>query len=274
MASAPPNGRHNGSVATAQPAPASTISITVRGAAGEPIAGAAVCLVEPSGNQVAAARSASGQPIRLAVPLGRVLVADTAPEHAPKAAVLEIPPAGVELNVTLYPEDELRGTVRNADTPIANALVSLIDDTGVVVTHARTDGTGRYRMAAPVDGTYTLVAVAPGTAPAVRTLRRPHDPTVCDLALGSVARVHGVVRTPAGVPVAAAAVRLSGADGNALQEQVTAADGTFEFRGLVDGNYNVTAEGFPALSQMLTVPDPAEAGQADLVADITLTHRV
>jgi hypothetical protein len=244
--------------------------IAVRSATGEPISGAAVCVIEPSGNQVAAARSGSGREARLAVPLGRLLIAVTAPGHAPKAAVLEVPSAGVELNVTLYPDSELRGTVRNNGSPVANALVTLLDEAGVVVTHARTDGAGLYRMAAPTEGTFTLIAVAPGTAPGVRTVRRPHDPAVCDLSLGSVARVHGVVRTPSGQPVAAAPVRLLGADGTALHEQLTAADGSFEFRGLVDGHYSVATEGYPAVSQMLTVPDPSEAGRGELVADITL----
>jgi hypothetical protein len=126
-------------------------------------------------------------------------------------------------------------------------------------------------MAAPAEGTFTLIAVAPGTAPGVRTVRRPHGPAVCDLSLGSVARVHGVVRTPSGQPVAAAPVRLLGADGIALHEQLTGADGTFEFRGLVDGQYSVSTEGFPAVSQMLTVPNPAEADHGELVADITLS---
>jgi Carboxypeptidase regulatory-like domain len=244
--------------------------IAVRSADGEAISGAAVCVIEPSGNQVAAARSSSGREARLAVPLGRLLVAVTAPGHAPKAAVLEVPAAGVELNVTLYPESELRGTVRNSGTPVPNALVTLLDEGGVVVTHVRSDASGLYRMAVPDEGTFTLIAVAPGTAPAVRTVRRPHDPAVCDLSLGAVARVHGVVRTPSGQPVAAAPVRLLGADGSAVHEQLTAADGSFEFRGLVDGHYSVSTEGYPAVSQMLTVPDPGEAGRGELVADITL----
>jgi hypothetical protein len=245
--------------------------IAVRSSSGEAITGASVCVIEPNGNQVAAARSGTGREVRVAVPLGRLLIAVTAPDHAPKAAVLEVPPAGVELNVILYPDSELRGTVRNNGTPVGNALVTLLDEGAVVVAHGRTDSAGLFRLTAPAEGTFTLIAVGPGTAPGVRTVRRPQDPAVCDLALGSVARVHGVVRTPSGQPVAAAPVRLLGADGIALHEQLTAEDGSFEFGGLVDGHYSVSTEGLPAVSQMLTVPNPSEADRGELVADITLS---
>jgi hypothetical protein len=279
MAHPTPNGTsaHSAGAAAGQPqelSPTAMLVIAVRSSTGEPVDGASVCVIEPSGNQVAAARGGSGREVRVAVPLGRLLIAVTAPGHAPKAAVLEVPAAGVELNVTLYPESELRGTVRNSGTAVANALVTLLDEAGVVVMHSRSDAAGLFRMAAPAEGTFTLIAVAPGSAPAVRTVRRPYDPVVCDLSLGSVARVHGVVRTPSGQPVVAAAVRLLSADGTALHEQLTGPDGTFEFRGLVDGNYSVSTEGYPAVSQMLTVPNPGESDRGELVADITLSSGV
>lgn len=135
--------------------------IAVRSSTGEAIAGASVCVIEPSGNQVAAARGGTGREVRVAVPLGRLLIAVTAPDHAPKAAVLEVPAAGVELNVTLYPDSELRGTVRNSGTPVANALVTLLDESAVVVAHGRSDSTGVFRLPAPAEGIYTLIGVAP-----------------------------------------------------------------------------------------------------------------
>jgi len=252
--------------------PGTRIVTAVRTLAGQPIPHATMCVIEPSGAQVAAARCDDSGDVSVEVEPGRYLIALSASDCAPKAAVLEVPAAGIELFATLHPVDELRGTVRDSAGPIGNALVAVVDAEGSAIAQVRTDGEGRYRITAPPDGVYTLIAVAPGCAPAAHILRRPHDPAVTDLVLGSVARVHGVVRSPSGTPVAHTPVRLEDGTGSALAEQLTAADGSFSFPGLSDGSYSVSAHGYAASSQMLSVPDPARAGVGELTADITLSH--
>ena len=135
---------------------------------------------------------------------------------------------------------------------------------------ARTDATGAYCVPAPDPGTYTLLAVAPGAAPISRTLRWPHDPPVCDLTLTAHARVHGVVRSPNGTPVAGrpgpSARRRRRRGGHPDHP----ADGTFEFPGLPEGRYTVWANGYPATSQLLHLAGEDEAGRAEVIADILL----
>jgi uncharacterized protein YfaS (alpha-2-macroglobulin family) len=124
-------------------------------------------------------------------------------------------------------------------------------------------------MPAPEDGTYTLLAVAPGVAPVSKTVRWPHDAPTHDLTLTGKARVHGIVRAPNGTPLAGARVRLLDASGAEIDTATTPADGTFEFPGLAGGRYTVWANGYPATSQLLRLAEE-DAGRNEVIADIML----
>lgn len=254
------------------PGPDGTAMIrgVVHDAEGQPIPGAHLSVVAPDGRQVANAPGDANGVLRVDLAPGRYLIALSAPGHAPKAGVLDLAAVGAEVDVTLHREAELRGVVRTGSDVTESALVTLLDENGGLVRSARTDASGAYCIAAPDPGTYTLLAVAPGAAPISKTLRWPSDPPVHDLGLTARARVHGVVRSPSGSPLAGAQVRLLDATGAEVDTRTTPADGTFEFPGLPEGRYTVWANGFPATSQLLRLAEE-ESGRAEVIADIMLT---
>ncbi len=237
---------------------------------GHGVPGAHMTVVAPDGRQVAVAAADQEGAIRVDLSPGRYLIAMSAPGYAAKAGVLDLAAVGAEVDVTLVRETEMRGTVHSGSAPTESALVTLLDETGRLVCSARTDAAGGYVLPAPDPGTYTLLAVAPGTAPITKTVRWPHDSPECDLSLTARARVHGIVRSPSGTPLAGAKVRLLDANGAEVDTRTTADDGKFEFPGLPEGRYTVWANGFPATSQLLRLAGDEDPGRTEVIADIML----
>jgi len=231
---------------------------------------AQLSLLDPAGAEVATLPTDAEGAFRVDLVPGRYLVTVTAAGYAPKAAVLEVPASGVELDVTLLNADELTGTVRGNGVPVAGALVTLVDPAGGVLCATRTDALGEYRLTAPAAGTWTLAAAAPGAGPVARALHWPQDLPVQDLVLGSIARVRGYVRSTSGLPLAETTVRLLDGTGAAVAVRSTGEDGSFEFAGLPDGSYTVVASGYPAVAQTLQVGPSDSNGQSEMSADITL----
>jgi EmrB/QacA subfamily drug resistance transporter len=231
---------------------------------------AQVSLLDPVGTEVATVASDAEGAFAVDLTPGRYLVTVSAPAHAPKAAVIEVPASGVELDVTLVDGRELTGTVYSSGRPVAGALVTLVDPAGGVLCASRTDGAGEYQLPAPAPGTWTLAAAAPGAGPVARTLHWPQDLPVQDLTLGSIARVRGYVRSTSGLPLPETTVRLVDGTGAAVAVRSTGEDGSFDFSGLPDGNYTVVAVGYPAVAQTLQVGPSDAGGQAEMNADITL----
>lgn len=260
-----------------QPAPSANGAAPARPAlagrvhdvADRPLA-AQLSLLDPTGVEVATVATDTEGGFAVDVAPGRYLVTVSALGHAPKAAVIEVPASGVELDVTLLVSSALTGTVTSGGRPLPGALVTLVDPAGGVLGATRTDEAGQYRLPAPAAGTWTLVAAAPGAGPVARALHWPQDLPVQDLALGSIARVRGYVRSASGLPLPETTVRLLDGTGAAVAVRSTGEDGSFEFAGLPDGHYSVVAAGYPAVAQTLQVGPSDAAGQAEMSADITL----
>jgi len=78
-------------------------------------------------------------------------------------------------------------------------------------------------------------------------------------AAGQFQAISGKLRDPQGIPVANAAVNLSGEDGRPVQQQTTTADGRFIFTGISPGKYalKVIVPGFEPVNQPLLVGNGA-----------------
>ena len=189
----------------------------------------------------------------MVVPAAGARVTLSSPEHDSRTAWLDPAEAPVTVLVPKLPWSE--GAA--AERPSHDALVGegfLVDARGdaiqnAVVTvaetgaRARSDDTGRYRIALPGDGTATLIAwdgdgrVA--RSDALRSERARGLVPLPQLELGAGAAVRGLLKDPDGEPLAGAALVVRG---EGVQRQVrTNASGMFAVEGLVAGDYVLEA---------------------------------
>ncbi|MGW8377157.1 MFS transporter [Streptomyces sp. ODS28] len=138
----------------------------VRGADGEPLAGASVTLVDHGGRQLGVVRTEADGSYALALPeggrgrAGAVLVG-SAPGHLPKATPFGAPePRGGRYDILLRPAGtRVRGTVRaRGGRPLAEARVTLLDANGETVASGVTGEDGGYDFTGVPEGEYTIVA--------------------------------------------------------------------------------------------------------------------
>ncbi|MGW4566048.1 MFS transporter [Streptomyces sp. NPDC004561] len=146
----------------------------VRDSAGQPIARAALTLVDRSGRQRALARTGEDGTYTLATPepSSSYTLVVSAVGHRPGAVRVISGPEPVVSDVTLAGMGTVHGTVRHRHTglPVPDARITLLDTSGEVVASALT----------VVDGTYTLHSLAPG---AYTVVTSGYAPVVADVAL-------------------------------------------------------------------------------------------
>ncbi|OQR62048.1 MFS transporter [Streptomyces maremycinicus] len=127
---------------------------------GSPVAGAVVILTDVRGDVLATARTDGTGAFSVAelVP-GPVTLAVSSPKHRPLALPVEIGVSGVtRVDVELRPGALVRGTVRGAGAPLADARVTLVDAAGNVVATATTGTDGAYAFSDLDGGQYTVIA--------------------------------------------------------------------------------------------------------------------
>ncbi|MER5442544.1 MFS transporter [Streptomyces sp. NPDC002790] len=229
---------------------------TVRHSDGTPVPRAALTLIDVSGAQIG--RGASGDDGRyaLATPgTGSYVLIAAAGGHQPQAVTVTVGERPVDLDVVLGGAGRLAGSVLTADgTPVREAIVTLTNAHGEVVSTTRSGREGAYVITELVAGEYTLAASAPAFRPAAMpvTVMAARE-TRQDVELAGGAMLRGTVRAGSGRPVEDARVTLLDVAGNVVDTLTTGPDGTFRFVDLASGEYTVIAAGYPPVATVLQV---------------------
>ncbi|MCL2583427.1 MAG: DHA2 family efflux MFS transporter permease subunit [Streptosporangiales bacterium] len=243
----------------------------VRHGEGSPLAGATVTLVGPDGHQAGLAHS--GPDGRYQVPVsaeGTYTLIAMAASHEPYASAIRVGGQPAEVDMLLAGGASLSGVVRTAVTgePVPGVTATLADERGEVVGTALTRDDGGYALASLPDGRYTLVISAPSYQPAaLPAVISGGQPATLDVELRTGARAGGIARTGAGRPVPEARVTLLDPEGSVAGVTTTAADGTYSFENLPEGEYTVIAAGYPPAASRLKV-----TGGDVHVHDVELGH--
>ncbi|MEV1019384.1 MFS transporter [Streptomyces sp. NPDC050264] len=243
---------------------------TVRHSDGTAVPSAALTLIDVGGTQIG--RGASGDDGRYALSTpgaGSYVLIAAAGGHQPQAVTVTVGERPVDLDVVLGGAGRLAGSVLTADgTPVRDAIVTLTNVHGEVVSATRSGREGTYVITELVAGEYTLAASAPAFRPAalpVTVMASRETRQDVELAGGAVLR--GTVRAGGGRPVEEARVTLLDAAGNVVDTLTTGPDGTFRFVDLSSGEYTVIAAGYPPVATVLQV-----AGGGRTERDLQLGH--
>ncbi|MFJ8822936.1 MFS transporter [Streptomyces sp. NPDC102467] len=243
---------------------------TVQHSDGTAVPRAALTLIDVGGTQIG--RGASGDDGRYALSTpgaGSYVLIAAAGGHQPQAVTVTVGERPVELDVVLGGAGRLAGSVLTADgTPVRDAIVTLTNVHGEVVSATRSGREGGYVIAELVAGEYTLAASAPAFRPAalpVTVMASRETRQDVELAGGAVLR--GTVRAGGGRVVEEARVTLLDAAGNVVDTLTTGPDGTFRFVDLSSGEYTVIAAGYPPVATVLQV-----AGGGRTERDLQLGH--
>jgi hypothetical protein len=169
-----------------EPGAAQPVRFRVVGRDGEPIAEAAVALLDAAGREIATAGGAAGE-LTAPRPGSYVLVA-TAAGHQAGALALGVADTPVRAELLLVRSAVLRGLVTGEDGPVPGARVTLVQD-GEVVETADGDADGAYRVDGLAAGEYAVSVAAAGCEPHVELVLLPDEAEV----------VHDVELAPAGV---------------------------------------------------------------------------
>jgi EmrB/QacA subfamily drug resistance transporter len=168
----------------------------------------------------------------------------------------------------------VRGHIRQASgTPVAGAVITLLDVTGGQAGRSVTRDDGSYELVAPNAGHYVLVARANAHQPHASTIEVNGGPMDLDVVLIGSSGITGIVRNSAGEPVTAAAVTITDARGDVVANCVTRANGSYDIDDLVVGDYTlvVSAHAFRPAAMLVTVPASGKAVQdVDLVGGARL----
>lgn len=231
---------------TAPPGPG--INGQVRDGADQPLARAAVTLIDLGGRQLGHAETAGDGSFSLFAPKpGSYVLIGSAGSRQPQAATVVVGDEPVRFDLSLKGAAGLRGEVRDSEagTPVSGALVVATDPRGEVVASAVADHTGGFAFRELVPGSYTLAVSADGHRPAaLQADVGSGEPTFHEARLAPCARVRGTVRTRRGEPVGDARVILLDVAGNTVGAVITGSDGAYSFSDLDGGQYTVIASGY------------------------------
>ncbi|CAL9277099.1 MULTISPECIES: MFS transporter [Streptomyces] len=243
---------------------------TVQHPDGTVVPRAALTLIDVGGRQIG--RGASGEDGRYALATpgsGAYVLIAAAGGHQPQAVSVTVGERPVELDVVLGGAGRLAGSVLTADgSPVRDAIVTLTNVHGEVVSTTRSGREGGYVITELVAGEYTLAASAPAFRPAALPVSvQAARETRQDVELAGGAVLRGTVRAPGGRVVEDARVTLLDAAGNVVDTLTTGPDGTFRFVDLSSGEYTVIAAGYPPVATVLQV-----AGGGRTERDLQLGH--
>lgn len=217
-------------------------------AEGTPVAAATVSVVDAVGAQIATAVSGVDGYYSVHLPVASRYVLIVAGAGADPAAVaIEVGRDPLRQDVTLAGVGSLAGVVRGAHgLALEGALVTVVDGQGSVVATAHTDSSGVFAAAVLPAGRYTVMATAPGFAPAaVGVTVSGESIAEVTVVLPGALTLRGAVTGDRGDAVGDALVRIFDRRGVSVARTRTDAAGQYEVAGLCPGEYSVVAQGYP-----------------------------
>ncbi|MEU7485783.1 MFS transporter [Streptomyces sp. NPDC042319] len=257
--------------ASAGPVTGPGIAGQVRDGQGDPLAGAAVTLIDIGGRQLGHARTAQDGSYGLSAPgAGTYVLIASAGTRQPQAATVVVGDEPVQYDLALKGAAGLTGQVRDGRgaAPVPGALVVATDLRGDVVATAVAGEDGGFVFADLVPGSYTLAVSAAGHRPAALQAEvGSGEANYYEARLAPCARVTGTVRSPKGGPLAEARVTLLDPAGNTVGSVITGEDGAYAFTDLDGGQYTVIASGYAPAVASLRLEDGGRTG-----FDIDLAH--
>ncbi|MFJ2957270.1 MMPL family transporter [Streptomyces sp. NPDC087270] len=165
----------------------------------------------------------------------------------------------------------VRGRVTGAaGLPVPRAELTLIASDGRQAARAQAAPDGAFSLPAPGNGSYVLVAGAPGHHPQTASVLTAGHQVDCDLVLTGTGSLTGTVRRADGGPVEDAKVVLRDADGHQVAEARTAEDGSYAFANLYPGSYTLLTMGYPPFPATVRLTDHERDGDGDV--DLELAH--
>lgn len=244
--------------------PTSTVGLScqirgyVRDSGGAVIPGASLTLIDVAGGQIGRKVTGGDGSYSMSAPgPGSYFLITRAKGHHPLASTVTITSEPVTLGIVLTGLAELFGTVRVAGghEPVPGAVLTLLDLRGEVVATATSDANGRYHLPELVGGTYTLAASAAPFQPTARLVTVVESgASVEDLELFAGRFLRGVARggrERRAVPDAR--VVLADQNGDIVGVTRTDAAGEYVFTDVPDGDYTVTASGYPPVTATIRV---------------------
>lgn len=207
--------------------------------------------------RAAAARHAAGSGVVSESELG-VAAGDSMPVSPTAAAVRSAASSTRAMQLTRVAPalgPIVYGRVQDAGgSGVPDATLTLISTAGRQLGRAATEGDGYYELAAPVAGTYVLIASGQGRRPNATTVTLGAVPLSCDVALTGMGELAGTVtRTADRDPVPDARVAALDTRGEVVASAETDILGRFGLTELPEGDFTiaVSAMGFhPAAVQV------------------------
>ncbi|GLY81082.1 MFS transporter [Actinoallomurus iriomotensis] len=236
---------------------------------GVPVARAVITLIDVRGRQIGRATTRDDGRYALPAPgSGTYVLIAAAGDHDPQAATLVVGDRPIDFDVTLTGSGGLAGTVRGAGgAPVEGAMVVVTDARGEVVAGGTTDAGGGFLFPAVTAGVYTLAVSATSYRPAAVPVEVGNGLTRQEIELLPGVRVHGTIRAEGRGPIPDARVTLLDAAGNVVGVTMTGPDGEYAFTGLREGEYTVTATGYPQVTSGVDL-----ARQGEDAHDLWLGH--
>lgn len=156
-------------------------------------------------------------------------------------AVEAAPVASLATALADEPASGVRGHIRDSvGSPVAGAVVTLIDLRGSQLGRTTTQADGRYTVAAPTEGTYVLIASGGARQPQATTITVADGLVDFDLVLSGAAGLTGtVLATPGDRPLPGALVIATDVRGEVVASAAADHTGEFGFADLVPGGYTL-----------------------------------
>ncbi|MCX5257035.1 carboxypeptidase-like regulatory domain-containing protein [Streptomyces canus] len=232
------------------------VSGHVVGAESAPVPRAVITLISLGGRQVGRMVAHSDGAYAVDAPgAGSYVIIASAEGYQPQASTVEVGREPVSYDIQLSGTSGLIGTVRSADLgkPVVGAVVVAADVRGDVLAAGLSDTDGTFGFAELVPGQLTLAVTADGYRPiALPVGIAAQGVTRTELELSPGLHVRGLVQA-AGRPLNDARVTLIDTAGNVVATATTGEDGGYAFTDLDDGEYTVTAAGYPPKATQVTV---------------------